>query len=45
MKTEIKTIQEILKDFREWTRENLDEQDIVTQEAIKGFLETFNVEE
>lgn len=31
---------EQLKTFREWTRENLDEKDIVTQEAVDSYLES-----
>ncbi len=31
---------EQLKAFREWTRENLDEQDIVTQQAVDSYLKS-----
>lgn len=31
---------EQLKAFREWTRENLDEKDIVTQQAVDMYLES-----
>ena len=31
---------EQLKAFREWTRENLDEKDIVTQQAVDRYLES-----
>ena len=31
---------EQLKAFREWTRENLDQKDIVTQQAVDRYLES-----
>ena len=31
---------EQLKAFREWTRENLDEKDIVTKKAVDSYLES-----
>lgn len=36
------TINEILKQFRDWTRENLDKDDIVTQKAVDRYLEAIN---
>ena len=37
--TDVSQQRELLNTFRDWTTENLDSEDIVTQEAVDSYLE------